>query len=123
MIHGVVIIFLVFAALFALVHTFAVTASLYWYHWWFDILMHFWGGTLIGLGVHAFSTIPWFSYRPTTKVVLLVLAAATISWEVFERLVGLYDPLRYLLDTGQDMVLGFSGGLLTHLALQAYRMK
>lgn len=43
MINGLVILFLVLATLFTLVHTVALAMSLYWYHWWFDVLMHFWG--------------------------------------------------------------------------------
>lgn len=121
--NRLVIIFLVLSIIFALVHIFAMKLSLYWFHWWFDILMHFWGGTLIGLGVHALATLPKISHFPTTKLVLIVLFVATVSWEIFERAAGLYDPATYVIDTSQDIILGFSGGLLAHFLLRAYRMK
>lgn len=123
MVQGTVIIFLVLATVFALVHAFAVTFSLYWYYWWFDIFMHLWGGVLIGLGVYAFSTLSKFPFHPTTKAILLTLLLVTVSWEVFERAAGLYDPTSYAIDTIQDILIGFGGGLLTHFFLRTYRMK
>ena len=48
-----VILFLLSALAFAVTHLVATAGSLYWYYWWFDIVMHFWGGLLLGLGVHA----------------------------------------------------------------------
>jgi predicted dehydrogenase len=123
MIHGSVIIFLLLASVFALVHVLAITLSLYWFHWWFDILMHFWGGALIGLGIHALSTLPKFILRPTTMVIVVTLLLVTVSWEIFEQVAGLYDPTSYVIDTIQDIILGFGGGLLSHFLLRAYRMK
>lgn len=123
MINGLVIVFLALAAAFAVVHTFALAASLYWYYWWFDIVMHFWGGMLTSLGVHALSTFSRAPFRPTLSTVLLTLFIVTVSWEVFEWLTGLWQPEAYLVDTIHDLLLGFGGGLLAHLALRTYTMK
>ncbi|MCA9362105.1 hypothetical protein KC906_01900 [Candidatus Kaiserbacteria bacterium] len=120
MIHGIVIIFLLLATAFAAVHAFAVFASLYWYYWWFDIMMHFWGGTLLALGVFSLATFSRFHFTPTLKLMLGVLLCVTVCWEVFEWLVGLYDPETYLVDTAKDMVVGFSGGLLMYAMLRRY---
>lgn len=109
--------FLLAAASFACVHGVAVTLSLYWYYAWFDILMHLWGGILLGVGVHVLSPISPLPVRPTTGVVLLTLLVATLSWEVFEWFAGLYDPVAYAADTVKDIVVGFAGGLLAHLFL------
>ena len=117
MIHGRVIIFLVIASIFAATHYFALVTHSYSFIWWFDSVMHFWGGTLIGLGVHAFSTFSRIHIKPTLPVVLIVLALATSTWEVFEWYAGLWLTEGYLLDTVKDIVLGFSGGLLAHLFL------
>lgn len=80
--------------------------------------MHFWGGLLIGLGVHALCRMKSIPILPTTGVVLTVLFVTTFGWEVFEWLVGLYAFEIYILDTILDIVLGFSGGLLAHFILQ-----
>jgi len=123
MVHSIVIIFLIFAGLFALVHSMAMAASLYWYFWWFDIFMHFWGGWLFGLGVHALSTLRFLRMNPTTKTVLMIILVIIVGWEVFERYAGLYDPMVYVIDTTQDLLLGLSGGLLAHFVFRTYRMK
>ena len=80
-------------------------------------MMHFWGGLLIGFGVHAMTTFSFVRVRPTTLVVFLVISVTVVSWEVFEWIYGLYDPATHLIDTGSDIILGFSGGLLAHFVL------
>lgn len=120
MIRPMVLIFVLLGAVFAAVHLFAIKASLYWYYWWFDIMMHFWGGILLALGVHSFCTFSRIHLKPTLKLVLVTLLLVTMSWEVFERSVGLYDPITYIFDTGKDVVIGFSGGLLAHIILRKY---
>ncbi len=117
------IIFLTLSAALAGVNYLAVTASLYWYYWWFDILMHFWGGIMLGMGVHAFSGIKWLHIRPTLGTVLMVILIAVTTWETFEWLNNLSGTSSYLIDTLQDTLLGFSGGLLAHFVLQVYIMK
>jgi len=79
--------------------------------------MHSWGGLLLGLGVHALCRLESVPFQPTLPVVLVTLAAATISWELFERFTGLYNPIQYILDTTLDVLLGFGGGLLAHFTL------
>lgn len=120
---GLMILFLFAGALFAAVHYVAVLASLYWFFWWFDIMMHFWGGLLIGLGVHALARYSWWPFRPTWIVMILVLAVITGVWEVFEFGVGLYNPATHFMDTLQDVLIGFSGGLLSHFLLKTYTMR
>jgi hypothetical protein len=117
MTHGLVVTFVVLSGIFAFVHWIAVTASLYWYYWWFDIVMHLWGGALITLGVFAFSTLQLIGLRPTFTMVLLALVLTTGAWEVFEFAVGLWDPQTYLFDTSKDVLVGLSGGLLTYAFL------
>lgn len=109
-----VIFFLLCALLFVVTHLVATAGSLYWYYWWFDILMHFWGGFLLGLGVHALCQLKIVPVRPTLPVVIVTVTVAAVSWECFEWFTGLYNPVQYRLDTTQDILLGFGGGLLAH---------
>ncbi len=113
-----ILLFLLLSSLFAAVHFVASKLSLYWYYWWFDSVMHFWGGTLIGLGIHALATLPHVPVRTTLLFLLVTLAVVTVSWEVFEWVFGLYNPVNHTLDTIKDITLGFGGGLLAHLVLQ-----
>ena len=116
------ILFLALAVVFAATHYIATQGAFYWYFWWFDIIMHFWGGILLGLGVHVICSFSRVHVLPTTVVVLSVLAAATVTWELFEWSFGLYLPEGYLIDTATDIFLGFSGGLLTHQLLKTDKM-
>jgi len=118
MIHGYVIVFFLLSSIFAVTHQVAVQVSLYWYYWWFDSMMHFWGGILIGLGIHALATLPHLHIKASTKLILFALAFATITWEIFEWYYGLFGVRNYIFDTSKDIVLGFSGGLLAHIILR-----
>lgn len=117
MVHNRVIIFIVLSSIFALVHQFALKASLYWYYWWFDSVMHLSGGLLLGLGVHSITTFSRIHIKPTLPVLLIVLALVTSAWEVFEWYAGLWDTEGYVFDTIKDIALGFGGGLLAHIFL------
>ncbi len=121
--YSLAISFLVFSGIFAAVHYVAVIASLYWYHWWFDIMMHFWGGLLVALGVHTLSTFSRLHFLPNAKTVFTVLIIMMIGWEAFELVAGLWDPETYLTDTLKDVLVGFGGGLLAHSLLRPYTMK
>ena len=117
MIHGYILTFFLLSGIFAMTHYVAMQASLYWYFWWFDSVMHFWGGCLIGLGVHALATFPHSHIRPTYRLMLFTLFVATVSWEIFEWHYGIADTRNYVFDTTKDIFLGFSGGLLAHTIL------
>tara|TARA_B100002051_G_C16744333_1_gene646483 strand:- start:7255 stop:7626 length:372 start_codon:yes stop_codon:yes gene_type:complete len=114
------LLFLGLSASFAFVHYVAVQSSLYWVFKWFDIVMHFWGGGLIALGVHTLCSFSRINCRANLTNVLITLLAVTTTWEIFEWFVGLYDPATYFVDTAKDVMVGFAGGLLTHSLLQRY---
>lgn len=81
--------------------------------------MHAWGGMLIVLGVHMFSTFSWATYKPTWPVVIVVFLVTAISWEFFEWLVGLFDPATYIFETSKDIMVGLMSGVLTQLLVTA----
>lgn len=110
------------AAVFAAAHRLAVEASLYWYFWWFDILMHFWGGLLIGLGIFALATFRRLTFKPKLSVVFVVAVGFVVSWEVFEWYIGILDPALHLKDTLMDMFLGVFGALLSYLILKRFKI-
>jgi hypothetical protein len=114
---------LISAVLFALVHQLASAASLYWYYWWFDILMHFWGGTLVTLVWYVFALSRHGTVACNAKKLILLLLATTILWEGFELLFELHTTSVYLFDTIKDICVGALGGLVLHAILQAYTIR
>lgn len=120
--QAIVWIFLLISSAFATIHTLAVATSLYWYYSWFDIIMHFWGGILTVLGVYALCSLKHIPLKPTTVIIFSTLFIIMISWEVFERSVGLYNPSTYVFDVSKDLIVGLLGGLLGYLVAQRLRM-
>lgn len=114
--QAIVWIFLLTSSVFAAVHNFAVTASLYWYYWWFDILMHFWGGALVVVGVYALCSLKHVPLKPTAFIIFMTLFIAMGTWEIFEWQAGLFDPATHMFDTIKDVLVGLTGGLVGYLA-------
>jgi hypothetical protein len=118
MLQPMVLIFVPVAILFALVHFFALELSLYWHYWWFDIVMHFWGGTLIALGVMALTSFRRVTIRPTYWLVFTITFVMVIVWEIFEWQAGIVDPVQEWQDTFLDMALGFAGSGIGFVTLK-----
>jgi hypothetical protein len=118
----VVWIFLLISGMFATVHNLAVATSLYWYYSWFDIVMHFWGGALVVLGVYTICSLKHVPLKPTTILIFGTLFSLMILWEVFEWQVGLFDPETHIFETGKDIIVGFLGGLVGYVAAVRLRM-
>lgn len=118
----IVWVFLSLAGIFAAVHNFAVATSLYWYYSWFDILMHFWGGILVVLGVYAVCSLKHVPLKPTSFVIFGTLFFIMIIWELFEWKIGLFDPEHHMADTLKDLIMGFGGGLVGYLTALRLRM-
>jgi predicted membrane metal-binding protein len=114
MLHPLVYLFILLGASFAALHALAVWGSLYYLIWWFDILMHSLGGVLITLGLFAIGTFSHWRRSPKFGEVLAILLIAVVTWELFEQSYGLYNPVGYVIDTTQDMILGISFGLLAY---------
>ena len=121
MIQPIVVLFLLVSVTFGAVHLFAMYASLYCFYWWFDILMHSWGGILITLGLFSFGTFSRIKRKPTLLFTLAVLLFVVTVWELFEWRAGLFDPATHLEDTLLDMFLGVAAGLITYYILKRKR--
>jgi hypothetical protein len=118
----IVWIFLLISGAFATVHNFAVATSLYWYYSWFDIVMHFWGGMLVVLGVYALCSLKHVPLKPSSLIIFATLTTIMVLWEVFEWKVGLFNPRTHLFDTAKDMSVGLIGGLVGYFAAIRLRM-
>lgn len=87
----------------------AVSYSLYWHFWWFDIPMHLLGGLWAGL------CAAWLVARrgyPLTLTWCLVFALFVgVGWEVFEYIEKIAQPqyLDYWPDTVKDIVMDILG--------------
>lgn len=111
---------LVFLSLtFSLLHFLANKFYLYFAWWWFDILMHFLGGVLVGgfvlwlirfeVPISIRHSIPLFA----TAFAAIMLVG--ISWEVFEYFFGIHTAQNYTLDTTLDLATGVVGMMSAYL--------
>ena len=110
--------FLGLSVVFATTHALAVALSLYWYVPWFDSVMHAWGGGLIVIGLFSFSTFSQMRRNPELIEVVVVLAIITVTWEVFEWYIGLWDPATYVVETIKDITVAAVSGIITYRILR-----
>jgi hypothetical protein len=109
------IIFIVAASILAGVHIIALKLFLYWHYFWFDLPMHFLGGSVVVLGAFSFAElkIPYF-YKiimsPYAVSAFLVVVMA--GWEVFEIWAGIPIEANFLFDTTLDVIMGTLGGFV-----------
>lgn len=96
---------------------------LYWNSFWFDGLVHFMGGTSVGM------LSVWFLFQsgffeisvPSKREVFFYAIVCTvligIGWEVFEFAYGIAGPVggKYSLDTYHDLLFDFLGGIVVGL--------
>lgn len=91
-----------------------IGTTFYWYFsiWWFDILMHFWGGFWVGLFFLYVFVSKKSSSVPVFKVALWLLLVGVL-WEFFEiysnNFIG-QTPFN-LMDTLSDLCFDMAGGL------------
>jgi hypothetical protein len=90
-----------------------------WYSglWWYDMLMHFSGGVMIGVValLFAFSdTFPWFGTptAPKYRKIIFAILFAVVVWESMEfSLSTIGGDEFHVLDSLSDMLLGTAGAL------------
>ena len=102
-------------------HFLALTFYFYWQLWWFDILMHFLGGVVVGLGalwaLLGLSVVRDFAPTPLQKMFLAVITAGLvvgISWELYELYFRLFDAHYYAADTSLDVVMDLTGATVAY---------
>ena len=120
-----VLIFILFlAGLVAILNYVAIDNFLYWRFWWFDILMHFLGGLLIGLmSLWAYFYSDFFKNSKVEKNILIIISLISVwfigvGWEIFEILIEPeYFKEGYILDTILDLVMDTLGAIVAGLIL------
>ena len=112
-----IVVFLTLGGLFALTHVFATITSLYWYYPWFDVVMHFWGGLLIVLGVRVLNHLQLVK-KTNKRTVFGIALLMMLAWEVFEYTIGFVSQSTYLFDTIKDIFVGGLGVLTGYLILK-----
>jgi hypothetical protein len=111
---GILLVIFILALGVALLDKTGHFLRLYWSLWWFDILMHFLGGLLIGLA-SAWSYV--FVFKKGTsglvRTTLLSVLIVGIFWEIYEVYIGIqvtHEP--YIWDTSVDIIMDLVGAYL-----------
>jgi hypothetical protein len=99
---------LVFAALLATVHLYALFHFWYWYYPWLDNPVHFLGGLLMGTAVVGVLG----ECRPRTFFIAVLVGA--IGWEVFEFFINVGREPNFALDTVADLSMDAFGSILAY---------
>lgn len=109
---------LVVATSIAVLHQLALEHFLYWKLWWFDVLLHFLGGVLIGGIAFVFSDV----YKtPRLLTLILILLIVGIGWEVFEWIFKLYDGAWDPVDTAIDLAMDTLGAFLVYSGIKVWK--
>lgn len=84
--------------------------------------MHFSGGLLIGIGLHAFGTFSRIKRKPTAVFIALFTLGVVLVWEAFELSVGLSDLSLHFVDTIADIFNGIVGAILAHFVIKKFKI-
>ncbi|OHA18170.1 MAG: hypothetical protein A2664_01730 [Candidatus Taylorbacteria bacterium RIFCSPHIGHO2_01_FULL_46_22b] len=106
------------ALLVLLLNLVGLRYELYWYLWWYDIVLHFLGGLVLGLAATwFFGTVHHrFGHIRTGLLISLILSFVLfggIVWEWFEYISGitLISVAWYQLDVLMDVLMDMLGGM------------
>lgn len=98
----------------ALLQLIALEEFLYWQFWWFDLVMHFIGGLIIG-GIALFITSYILSDpKYTFPFFLFVLVVVGVGWELLELSTGMFREDNYTLDTSIDLLMDTLGAVVVY---------
>lgn len=113
---------LLVSILVSVLHFIALKFYLYWSTNWFDVLMHFLGGLVIGLIalylIYSFSISREYSEKHgfiTIVHILSLVLVVGLMWELWELFMGFSLVLEDLSDTILDLIMDTLGGLFAFL--------
>ena len=104
--------------LFAQFTLLAITASLYflgfalylyWVFWWYDIVLHVFGGAWAALAMMWVFAAFGKTHAGTSLIGIVIVIG--IAWELFEGLIGAPRESKYLFDTSLDLLMDVFGAL------------
>jgi hypothetical protein len=105
----------------AVLHKIALSFSLYWTIWWFDIPMHFLGGALMAL-ITLFIIYDSKFFNFSVKKPIVIFSAAIgmtliigLSWELWELYMGFTDVYKDQIDTMADLINDTLGAITVYL--------
>lgn len=107
-------------------HYSALVLSLYYTVSWFDIMMHFIGGALIGLiFILIFYIYEWKPFQKNNKATVFIVTLGGVlivglAWELWELFVGFTDITTDLPDTLLDIIMDLLGGSMAFLYAKKY---
>jgi len=110
-------LFLVFllATAVALLDYLGQIFRLYWALWWFDLVMHFLGGLVVGLFL-AWLYVFVLKKKPDGRLIWASVVGVIIIgslWEIYEVFIGInvtHEP--YVWDTTIDIILDITGAII-----------
>lgn len=118
-------IIFVLSLLLAFLQHIAFENFFYWKFWWYDLMMHFLGGTVLG---SVFFWTVQFEFSGTLKnklstfaSVFLFVLAVGLLWEVFEYSIGIdreYSRIFWEFDSLQDLCMDVLGGSVAYWGLK-----
>lgn len=101
------------ALAFLAAHVLAQQFALYWYLFWFDSMMHVWGGFLAIMGFIMLGRIGSRRLALPSLLLPVALLGVMVSWEVFEYVYGVAGTHpSYAMDTTLDFIFGSLGGIV-----------
>lgn len=106
------VFFLITASVMAVSHYLAIELYIYWRYPWFDIPMHFIGGSVVALGYLSIRDfVPKLPSRLFTFVPAIIFVfGIALLWELFELVAGITMQNGYVIDTVADVIFGLFGG-------------
>ena len=112
----------ILATTLAMLHFLAMIHYLYWSLWWYDVMMHFLAGFVLGLTGYwlLFKSGLFFTslYKPVFMILTLFIAVFILgaAWEVFEYTNGMTNSHEgYKVDVLNDLTLDSAGTVLAVL--------
>lgn len=93
----------------------AIINYYFWIIWWYDYMMHFLGGFIIGV-IIIWTYYTWRDVKVSLSTVLLWVIAIGVAWEIYEYMLGAVSVLqKYEIDTTHDLIMDLIGGSVAYL--------
>lgn len=120
------IVLFILVALLGALQQLAFAYYLYWTLPWFDIVMHFLGGIVVGgayVWVVTYEMPERFKKLRTFFSVFCFALVVGVAWELFEYLIGIdreYTTAVWRTDTFIDLVMDVSGAALSYIVFNFF---